>query len=430
MKANGNHVQQLVDHLFRREAGKMIGVLTRIFGVENMELAEDVVQDALLEAIDHWSYEGTPDRPDAWLYRVARNKALNILNREKYKKKYQSDSSRLLIREQTIQPEWDQVFSNNEIHDDQLRMIFTCCHPAISRDSQVALALRTLCGFSIPEIARAFLSNDETIHKKLVRARQKIRDDKIPFEVPCHEELAIRLDVVLETIYLLFNEGYSASSGEDLIRYELCEEAIRLAEIVNDHPGIKKKGECAALLSLMYLNASRFKARLDGEANLLSLAEQDRSLWDMKMVDTGLHWLAEAGKANEINQYYLLAAISAHYCIARDFDSIDWKNILILYDHLELLDHSPLVTLNKSIAVSKVYGQQKALELLKTIENNPLIESYHLFYSTRAEFFQQLGFAESALDSLRMAMKMCSLATEKEFLQGKIDRCLAAIRES
>jgi RNA polymerase sigma-70 factor (ECF subfamily) len=150
----------------------------------------------------------------------------------------------------------------------------------------------------------------------------------------------------------------------------------------------------------------------------------------MKMVDTGLHWLAEAGKANEINQYYLLAAISANYCIARDFDSIDWKNILILYDHLELLDHSPLVTLNKSIAVSKVYGQQKALELLKTIENNPLIESYHLFYSTRAEFFQQLGFAESALDSLRMAMKMCSLATEKKFLQGKIDRCLAAIRGS
>src|SRR5688572_12697586 len=225
-------VTQLVDHLFRHETGKLTAVLTRIFGSHNLELAEDVVQDSLLEAINVWNYKGVPENPTAWIYKVAKNKALNIVNREKYKRAYTSEAAHFLKSEWTANAALENLFSESEIQDDQLRMMFTCCHPSISSDSQVALTLKTLCGFSIPEIAKAFLTTEENTTKRLKRARQTIREDDIPFEVPEGVHLENRLDAVIQTIYLLFNEGYSASKGNDLIRYELCAEAIRLGEII------------------------------------------------------------------------------------------------------------------------------------------------------------------------------------------------------
>jgi RNA polymerase sigma factor (sigma-70 family) len=414
-------INPLIDHLFRHETGKMISVLTRVFGPGNLALAEDVVQDSLLEAIGQWTYKGVPENPSAWLFTVAKNKALNILNHEKYKKQYsiavahsqRSESGGAL----------DHLFSEQEILDDQLRMIFTCCHPAISGDSQVALALKTLCGFSISEIAKAFLTTEENINKRLVRARQKIREDQIPFEVPKGKDLEKRLETVLETIYLLFNEGYSASKGNDLIRYELCEEAIRLAEIIAAHSAIMHKSDVFALLSLMLLNTSRFKSRLDIEGNIIQMAEQDRSQWDHKMMNGGLAYLEKATKNGNISIYHILAAISAHHCSAPDYESTDWKSILSLYDNLLLIDDSPLVILNRSIAVSKVTDPKQAINELERLKNNLSLRSYHLFYSTRAEFHIQLDQFPEALTCLEKAIQLSSLKAERDLLRNKLNTC-------
>lgn len=416
-------VKQLIDHLFRHESGKLVSVLTRIFGTENLALAEDVVQDSLLEALHHWTYEGVPDNPSAWLFRVAKNKALNLMNREKYKNQLSSDVAHFLQSAWTAEPALNHIFSDQEILDDQLRMMFTCCHPTISRDSQVALTLKTLCGFSIPEIARAFLTTDENINKRLVRARQKIREGKIPFEVPEGKSLEVRLEAVLETIYLLFNEGYSASKGDDLIRYELCEEAIRLSEIIAAHEALQDKSDVYAVLSLMYLNASRFKSRTDQAGNILTMAEQDRSQWDHIQMQKGFYYLERSTLHKQFSVYHILAAISAHHCAAPDFESTDWDAILSLYDKLIQVDHSPVALLNRAIAVSKVRGAVQGLEELEKIKDSPVLRSYHLFYSTRAEFYLQLNEPGKAADCLVKAIELSPLQVEKDLLQKKLAHC-------
>jgi len=413
-------ISQLVEHLFRHEAGKLVAVLTRVFGPENIDLAEDVVQDSLVEAMDNWQYKGIPDNPAAWLFRVAKNKALNIINREKYQRKYSSEASYFLKSEWTAEPALNHFFSEQEIQDDQLKMIFTCCHPAISPDSQIALALKTLCGFSIPEIAKAFITTEENITKRLVRARQHIREAKIVFEIPYGENLEKRLNTVLETIYLLFNEGYSASRGNSIIRYELCEEAIRLAQIIAADKNIPQKGNVFSLLALMFLNASRFKAREDAEGNLLTMAQQDRSLWDNRMKDIGLRYLISATENNDISIYHILAAISAHYCISPDYESTDWAGILSLYDSLLQFDNSPVVLLNRAIAVSKVNGIEKGLAELELLKDNPLLKSYHLFYSTQAELYIQANHFSKAADCLKKAIELATLQAEKELLTRKL----------
>jgi RNA polymerase sigma factor (sigma-70 family) len=412
-------ISRLIEDLSRHETGRIVSVLTRIFGSSHLEMSEDVVQDSLIEALSIWKEKGVPENPTAWLFRVAKNKALNILNREKYQQEYSSEVVHFLQSDWTAEPALDLLFSEEEIQDDQLRMIFTCCHPTISSDSQIALALKTLCGFSIPEIARAFLTTEENIHKRLVRARQKIREDKIPFEVPEGKELEKRQAAVLETIYLLFNEGYSASKGNDLIRYELCEEAIRLAQMLAKDKLIEQKGNVYALLSLMFLNVSRFAARQDAEGNLLTMAQQDRSLWDKTMLGIGLRYLQQSTEKNDLSIYHILATISANYCIAPDYESTDWKNILSLYDNLLQFDNSPLVLLNRAITVSKVEGAEKALAELEHIKNNPAIKSYHLFYSTQAEFYDQLNDTIRAHASLEEAIRLAPLQSEKDLLEKK-----------
>lgn len=417
------NINQLVDDLFRHESGKLVAVLTRIFGPENLDLAEDVVQDSLMEALTQWTNKGTPENPSAWLFRVAKNKALNIINREKYKRKYSSDVAHFLQSEWTAEPALNHIFSEHEILDDQLRMMFTCCHPAISSDSQVALTLKTLCGFSIPEIAKAFLTTDENINKRLVRARQKIRDDKIPFAVPEGKYLESRLDAVLETIYLLFNEGYSASTGNDVVRFELCEEAIRLSEMIARHEALNDKANVYAILSLMYLNASRFKSRTDAQGSILILAEQDRSLWDRLFMQRGFYYLEKSTINKTLSIYHVLAAISAHHCAAPDFESTDWKSILELYDKLIQIDHSPVVLLNRAIVVSQVRGVLQGLDELEKIKDSPELESYYLFYSTRAEFYLQLNDLQRASLSLEKAIRLSPLQAEKNLLQKKLDLC-------
>jgi RNA polymerase sigma factor (sigma-70 family) len=414
------NINGLVDHLFRHESGKMVSVLTRIFGSAHIDLAEDVVQDAMTEAISQWAFKGIPDNPSAWLFSVAKNKALNALKREKNKRQYSSDIAHYLKSEWTAEPALNVYFNEEEIKDDQLRMMFTCCHPSVSSDSQIALTLKTLCGFSIPEIAKAFLTTEENIHKRLVRARQTIREASIPFEVPHGKKLEGRLIVVLETIYLLFNEGYSASKGNELIRYELCEEAMRLAELLVQSDVIKEKGNVYALLALMCLNASRFKARENKAGGLLTMAEQDRSLWDRTVMDRGIHYLGDAARGEALSPYHLLAAISAQHCTAPDFEATDWKSILDLYDNLLLLDPSPVVLLNRSIALSKVEGVSKALNELEKLKHNPALKGYYLFYSTQAELYLQEKNMEKARAALEQAIALAPLEAERKLLRMRL----------
>ncbi len=418
---------EIVAHLFREQSGRLVAVLTRLFGSHNIDLAEDVVQDSFAEAINQWNYNGIPNNPAAWIFKVAKNKAINILNREKYKKQYVSDISHLLQSEWTAEPAIEYFFSEQEILDDQLRMIFTCCHPAVTADSQVALSLKTLCGFSIPEIAKAFLTTEENIKKRLVRARQKIREDKIPFEVPQGKELEKRLQAVSETLYLLFNEGYSASKGNDIVRYELCEEAIRLAEIILAHPAIQNKTNVYSLLALMQLNASRFKARQDDKGGLVTMEEQDRSLWDNELIEKGIAALDRSSSVQQLSVYYILAAVSACHCTAPDYRSTDWKTILSLYDNLVKIDSSPVILLNRSVAVSKVNGAEKALEELEQLKSIPSLINYYLFYSTQAEFYIRLNEFARAAGSLETAISLAPLQAERDLLQKRLSSCLEKI---
>src|SRR6266567_449963 len=278
-------VSRLVEHLFRHEAGKMVATLTRIFGIERWNLAEDVVQESLSRALQTWPYRGVPENPSAWIMRASRNLALDVIRRENIFRAKEAEITRSIERGGS--PSETVIFSEQEIADDRLRMMFVCCHPVIPPEAQVALALKTLCGFSVTEISRAFLTTEAAIAKRVTRAKQKIQEAQVPFEIPVGDELARRLESVLQSLYLLFNEGYKASGGDKLVREELCHEAIRLTELLAQHRA-GNQPKTHALLALMLLNAARTPAREDDQGNLLRLKEQDRRRWDQPMIERGM----------------------------------------------------------------------------------------------------------------------------------------------
>jgi RNA polymerase sigma factor (sigma-70 family) len=302
-------VSQVVEHLFRQEAGKMVATLTRIFGIDHFDLAQDVVQEALARALQTWPYYGIPKNPSAWIMRVSRNLALDVVRREKVFRGKEPELTRLAEEQGDPVPE-AAIFSDQEIADDRLRMMFVCCHPQVPADAQVALALKTLCGFSVGEISRAFLTTDAAIAKRLTRAKQKIREARIAFEIPPGEELSRRLDAVLQTLYLLFNEGYKASTGEKLVREELCHEAIRLARLLVEHTA-GNQPRTHALLALMLLNGARLPARTDVKGNMLRLKEQNRDEWDRAKISRGMFHLAKSAAGAEITEFHLQAGIAA-----------------------------------------------------------------------------------------------------------------------
>jgi RNA polymerase sigma factor (sigma-70 family) len=399
-------ISDKIDHLFRHEYGKLVSVLTKAFGTANIQLAEDVVQEAMLEALSKWSYSGIPDNPVGWIYKVAQYKAVNIVTREKYQRQYSWEMLNQLTSEMATESAFDHAFSDSEVADDQLRMIFTCCHPSISTDSQVALTLKTLCGFSIPEIAKAFISTEENINKRLVRARKNIREAEVSFEVPTGAALAPRLSSVLEVIYLLFNEGYQASSGEATIRYELCEEAIRLAEMIVSNVDLANNSEVSALLALMYFNASRFSSRVDASDNIVELEHQDRSRWDKELIQKGLHYLSFATQNDQVSSYHILATISAHHCTAQSFEATDWQSILNLYDNLLQLDPSPIVQLNRAVVLSMTANPGMALNEIEGIKDKTALSSYLPYYTVRAQLCRQTNQYEKANNLLEEALKL------------------------
>jgi RNA polymerase sigma-70 factor (ECF subfamily) len=414
------NVSEVVEHLFRHEGGKMVATLTRIFGLEHLSLAEDVVQEALVRALQTWPFYGIPENPAAWIMRASRNLALDFVRRQKVFREKESEIIHLMDRPG---PGTDHVvLEQEEIGDDRLRLMFACCHPVIPVDSQIALALKTLCGFGITEISRAFLTTDAAIAKRLTRAKQKIREAQVTFEIPAGEELSRRLDGVLKLLYLLFNEGYKASTGEALVREDICREAIRLTGLLVEH-SIANQPKTHALLALMLLNAARFPTRVDEDGNLLRLQDQDRSRWDQTMIARGMFHLARSAEGDQVTEYHLQAGIAACHCAAADYESTDWPRILALYDLLLDFDDSPVVALNRAVAVSYVHGPAAGIAAVEAIRRHSELDSYYLLYAVCGDFQARLGHFSSAAESFRDALKLADLQSERAFLSKRIEEC-------
>lgn len=410
-------VHQLAEHLFRHESGRMVAILAGIYGLPHLQMAEDVVQEALIRALKTWPYSGTPENPSAWLLRTAKNLALDVLRREK-----NFLSKQAMIIEAMPEKSDDDagIDDESDIRDDQLRLIFVCCHPDLSPETQIALALKTLCGFSPGEIARAFFISEAAVAKRLTRARRRIRELALPFAVPGAGELPARLDGVLGTLYLLFNEGYKASSGERLVREDLCHEAIRLLSLLTSHPATRGSRPFA-LLSLMLLNAARLPARTDQQGNLLRLHEQDRTAWDQAMIQRGVHCLALSAQGKTLSEYHLEAAIAACHTTAHDHNATDWERILMLYDQLLIRRDSPVVALNRAVAVARVHGAQAGLEAIEAIPGRASLEPYHLVHAIRGDFAAELGHLLEALNHFRLAQKLAVLPAERDFIGRRIN---------
>jgi len=398
----------------------MVAILTRIFGFEHLALAEDVVQEALVRALQTWPFYGVPQNPAAWLMRTARNLALDVVRREKVFREKEPEIVRLIEMESA--GPIGAVFSDHEIADDRLRMMFVCSHPIIPEEAQVALALKTLCGFSVTEIARAFLTTDAAIAKRLTRAKQKISDAGIPFEIPTGAELGGRLDGVLRSLYLLFNEGYKASGGDQLVREDICNEAIRLAALLVKHPS-GNQPKTHALLALMLLNAARNPARLDDEGNLLRLRDQDRTRWRPSLIARGMFHISQSAAGGEISAYHLQAGIAACHCVAPDYESTDWVEILALYDRLLELDRSPIVALNRAVALAEVHGPEAAIRAVNAMEYRESLVGYYLFYAVRGEFELRLNHLSAAITEFRKALQMTELESERRFLTLRLRAC-------
>lgn len=410
---------KLVEHFFRHETGRLHGALVRLLGVHNLALAEDVAQEAMLRALRTWSMGGVPPNPSAWITQVAMNLGRDALRRQRMS----------AAKEPAIITHIGQTFSTpavaweaaHEIRDDALRLMFVCCHPSLPADAQVVLALKVLCGFSTGEIAHAFLSTEAAIDKQLTRTKQRIRDANLGYELPEGADLAARLDGVLAALYLLFNEGYKASAGDRLLRVELCQEAIRLASLLIAHPA-GRTPRSHALLALMYLTAARFPSRLDEHGELLRLDDQDRSQWDQTLIERGLVHLAEAAQGSELSEYHLQAGIAAIHCMAPDYASTDWARILRHYDELHRIKPSPIVALNRAVAVAHLHGPQAGLEAIAAIPQRDRLESHYLLHAVIGELQWRLKDHPAAAESFRRALRLAQVGPEQHYLARLLER--------
>lgn len=360
-------ISQLTEHLFRHEAGKLVSVLTNLFGLQHLQLAEDVVQEALVRALKTWPFYGVPKNPAAWLTQTAKNLALDVIRRQQRFTEKQSDVVAWMEQSGGSVDEEPAGFQT-EIQDSTLRLMFACFHPELPGEAQIALALKTLCGFSPADIGKAFLTTEAAVAKRLTRARQRIAELQIPFAIPAGPDLSERLDGVLHTLYLFFNEGYKASSGDSLTRADLCRESIRLTSILAAHPA-GNVPRTHALLSLMLFNASRLSARMDEEGNLVPLSDQDRSRWDRQMIAQGLMHLAQSATGGEAGVYHFEAGIAACHATAANEDATDWTRILQLYDQLVAIDASPVLALNRAVALANVRGPEAGIDTVATIHS-------------------------------------------------------------
>ena len=389
-----------------------MATLIRTFN--DFELAEEAAQEAFAAAVDQWRTEGVPEAPRAWIIQTARHKAIDRIRR----RTRHSETVESLAASGWIPTAEEPDYDSDEIPDDRLRLIFTCCHPALALESQVALTLRTMGGLETDEIARAFLVAPAAMAQRLVRAKRKIRDARIPYRVPGPREMPERLDAVLTAIYLIFNEGYAATRGGPLVRTDLCAEAIRLARLLRKLMA-PPPAEAIGLLALMLLHDARRSARLDEAGDLILLEQQDRSLWDRKQIDEALPLVEEALRAGS-GPYALQAAIAALHCEAARPEDTDWEQILSLYDLLERVHPSPVVSLNRAVAVAMVNGPRAALALMDELAAAGDLEGYHLLHSARADMLRRLGSAEEAAKSYGRALALATNDSERRFLERRL----------
>jgi RNA polymerase sigma-70 factor (ECF subfamily) len=410
----GSSPTQLVEHFFRHETGRLHGALIRLLGVQNLALAEDVAQEAMVRALRTWSVGGIPPNPSAWITRVAMNLARDAMRHQRMSGA--KESAIVTYLEQTRSHEPQPGAQEQEIRDDALRLMFVCCHPAIAPDAQVVLALKVLCGFSTGEIARAFLTSDAAIEKQLTRTKQRIQEAGIAFDLPEGADLSVRLDGVLAALYLLFNEGYKASAGEQLLREELCAEAIRLATLLVGHPA-GDTPRSHALLALMLLTAARLPSRLDDNGELLRLDDQDRSKWHQPMIERGLVELARAAQGDELSEYHLQAGIAACHCTAPSYAETDWSRIVSHYDALLRLKPSPIVALNRAVAVAELRGPAAGLEALAAMPQRERLEEYYLLHAVAGELQWRAGEHALASASFARAASLAKVEPERAYLQ-------------
>lgn len=412
----------LVEHFFRHESGRLVSTLARMFGWRNLDLVEDMVQAALMEALRSWRVHGAPQNPSGWIRRVARNKVIDAL-------RHRAVAERLAPEWAETQKAWTKetqpfqdLFLDSEIEDSQLRMIFACCHPDLPASSSVALTLKTLCGFGNQEIARALLLSEENVRKRIYRAKQELADRGIALEVPAADELPDRLGTVHEVLYLLFNEGYSVSSGKVPLRTDMCEEAARLCHLLTGHP------RCAvpatyALLALMLFHAARLNARLDHEGGLLLLEDQDRSLWDRPLIRIAAEYLGRSDGGGPVSTFHLEAGIAMLHCRAESFADTDWTMMLKLYDRLLEIQRSPIYLLNRAVVLAQLHGPDAGVRAIEEIRNHPQLCEYHLLDATLGELQRRAGRFDEARASLARARESTQSAAERALIDRRLATC-------
>jgi RNA polymerase sigma-70 factor (ECF subfamily) len=415
MDQHSENINQLVDHLFRQEFGRMVSRLTRILGASRLAMAEDAVQYAMLQALQLWPYQGVPEYPQAWLAKVAYHRTLDILKNER-KLRFYDDENEVQLRNQIeeLQPDEtpESLRFSQEVADEQLALIFMCCHPALPHSASVAITLKMVCGFGVEEIARAFLTTETAITQRLVRAKRMIRDEALRCEVPDPGQLDERLGAVLEVLYLLFTEGYAATAGDRLVKNDLCTEAIRLGKLLAEN-STTSQPECHALLALMLFQAARLPARTDALGDLLLLEEQDRSLWDKSMIHLGL--------LHHISTYHLQAEIAAMHSTIEHYTLTNWENILALYDLLWEKLPTPIVLINRAVAIAQVKGPAAGLDALKAIPADAQLERYPFLTAAEGEFHRQLGNSKEAEISFLKAQEFARTEPQQRFLLRKLE---------
>lgn len=410
------------DHLFRQDAGRMVATLTRIFGVHNLTLVEDVVQDAFCRALEVWKFHGVPENPSAWLMATAKNRALDAIRRQRTARTFAPEIGYLLQSEWTLAPAVEELFAPKAIKDDLLRMMFSCCHPQLSEEAQVALILNVLCGFGVDEVASAFVSSRAATEKRITRAKKVLAGSKRLFDVGAPADFAMRLPAVLRALYLLFNEGYHGASRETSIRCELCHEAMRLIAILLEHPsgGVPASH---ALAALMCLNAARLRGRTDESGNLRALAEQDRALWDRALIARGVKFLELSATGTDISEYHIEAAIASIHANAASMATTDWRAIVGLYDLLMVQSPSPIVALNRAIAVAQSENAERGLAEIAAIKNPERLAEYPFYFAAQGELELARGAHEEARNHFSAALALARNPMERRYYEERLEAC-------